>query len=206
MIAQSKTGTCSHIIFITLFCSRCTVLLRLLPAGVNQQPPMHQLRMRSFKPFWDEPKTHPLPFPRDFSAPFSAPKFTPPTYLPHLISHSLNFQSSVKLLILSSTELHNTRLEEGGELNARGILHPKCRSERRKVNSLPSLKLFFFYVIFFCLRRRRQHCLLLSHFLFPTYLPPPPTSYLPPPLVFLCAIVATKKATAKSYRCLLLYV
>jgi hypothetical protein len=27
-------------------------------AGVNQQPPMHQLRMRLFKPFWDEPKTN----------------------------------------------------------------------------------------------------------------------------------------------------
>jgi hypothetical protein len=50
---------------------------------VNQQPPMHKLRMRPLKPFWDEPKTHP-PCPRFFFFPhlFSAPKIFPPTYLP----------------------------------------------------------------------------------------------------------------------------
>jgi hypothetical protein len=50
---------------------------------VNQQPPMHQLRMRPLKPFWDEPKTHP-PCPRFFFVfrLFSAPKIFPPTYLP----------------------------------------------------------------------------------------------------------------------------
>ncbi len=56
-------------------------------AGVKQQPPMHQFRMRPFKPFWDEPKTHPLALPRDFSAPSLPQNFpllpTPPpsTYL-----------------------------------------------------------------------------------------------------------------------------
>jgi hypothetical protein len=28
-------------------------------AGVNQQPPMHQFRMRPFKPFWGWTQTHP---------------------------------------------------------------------------------------------------------------------------------------------------
>jgi hypothetical protein len=72
---------------------------------------MHQLRMRPFKPFWDEPKTHPpLPKVFGFFSLFSTPKFflptylpftylppshlPPPSYLPHLILHSLHCQSS----------------------------------------------------------------------------------------------------------------
>jgi len=47
---------------------------------MNQHPPVHQFKMRPFKP-----KTHPLPLPRDFSAPFFAPKFSPPTYSPPLV-------------------------------------------------------------------------------------------------------------------------
>ncbi len=72
-------------------------------AGVNQQPPMQQLRMRSLKPFWGWTKTHPsLPKVFGFSSLFSAPKFFPPkippshlplaSYLPHLIlicTHSI---------------------------------------------------------------------------------------------------------------------
>jgi hypothetical protein len=52
-------------------------------AGVNQQPPIYQFRMRPFKSFWDEPKTHP-PLHKAFGF-FSlccAPKFFLPTYLP----------------------------------------------------------------------------------------------------------------------------
>jgi len=52
----------------------------LVWAGVSQKPAVHQFRMRPFKHFGDEPKTHPLPRPRDFSAPFCAPKFFPPSY------------------------------------------------------------------------------------------------------------------------------
>jgi hypothetical protein len=83
------------------------------------------------------------------------PTFTPllPTsYLFHLIYHSLHLQSSGELPTLSSTELRkdvDTRLEEGGEEKARGALHPKCKSERRKVSSLLSLHFFFFYAFFF---------------------------------------------------------
>jgi len=44
---------------------------------------MHQLRIRPFKSFWDEPKTHPpLPKVFGFFSLFFAPKFVPPTYLP----------------------------------------------------------------------------------------------------------------------------
>ncbi len=140
--------------------------------------------------FGDEPKTHPLPIPRDFSTPFSVPKFTSPTYLhpsylPHLISCSLHFQS------LSSTERHTTRLEEGAELNARGMLHPKCKSEKRKVNSLPSLELFF-YVFFSALEE--EDAIVFFFHIFVSYLPSPPLlppSYLTPRLVFLCATIAT---------------
>jgi len=86
-------------------------LLNIFLAGVKQQPPMHQFRMRLFKLFWgwtkntssclaqgffsplklillpcpgifQPSKTHPLALPRDFSALFSASKFSPPTYFP----------------------------------------------------------------------------------------------------------------------------
>jgi hypothetical protein len=54
-----------------------------LGAGVNQQPPMHQLRMRPLKPFWDEPKPRP-PCPNIciFSCLYSASKHFSPIYLP----------------------------------------------------------------------------------------------------------------------------
>jgi hypothetical protein len=49
--------------------------------GLNQQPPMHQLRMRPFKP--DEQKTNPLcPKLLIFLNLFSAPKFLPPSHIP----------------------------------------------------------------------------------------------------------------------------
>jgi hypothetical protein len=42
--------------------------------------------------------------------------------------------------------------KECGEEKARGALHPKCRSERRKENSLPSLQFFsslwFLFLLF----------------------------------------------------------
>ncbi len=62
--------------------------------GVNQQPPMHQLRMSPLKPFWGWTKnTSSLPtgfFFRLFSTPkFSIPTYLPPTYLPPPTSHSI---------------------------------------------------------------------------------------------------------------------
>jgi hypothetical protein len=98
-----------------------------------------------------------------------------PSYLPHFISHSLHLQSSRELLSLSSTKLRgdiDTRHEKGGESSTlkecgeektRGMLHPKCRSKRRKVSFLPSLHVFsslwfFFSLCFFSLCLRRKKC------------------------------------------------
>jgi hypothetical protein len=68
-------------------------------AGVNQQPPVHQCRMRPFKPFGDEPKTHPsLPKVLGFFSLFSAPKFFLPTYLPPTYLTSFCTHSIVKAL------------------------------------------------------------------------------------------------------------
>jgi hypothetical protein len=86
---------------------------------------MHYFKMRLFKHFGDEPKTHPLPLPMDFSTLCSAPKFSPTTYFPpscllHLISCSLHLQSLVELPSLIRTNLQrdiDTRLEEGEEPN-----------------------------------------------------------------------------------------
>jgi hypothetical protein len=44
--------------------------------------------------------------------------------------------------------MRDIRLEEGGEEKARGALHPKCKTGRRKVSSFPSLHFFFLYVFF----------------------------------------------------------
>jgi hypothetical protein len=52
-------------------------------AGVKQQPPMHQLRMRPLKPFWGRTiNTSSLPKVIGFFHLFFAPKIFPPTYLP----------------------------------------------------------------------------------------------------------------------------
>jgi hypothetical protein len=40
-------------------------------------------------------------------------------------------------------------MKERGEEHVGGVLHPKCRSGRRKVSSHPSLHLFFFSMVFF---------------------------------------------------------
>jgi len=40
-------------------------------------------------------------------------------------------------------------LKECGEEKARGTLHPKCKNERKKGSSLPSLHYFFFFMVFF---------------------------------------------------------
>jgi hypothetical protein len=47
-------------------------------------------------------------------------------------------------------KVESSTLKECGEEKTRGALHPKCRSEGRKVNSFPSLH-FFSYLWFFFL-------------------------------------------------------
>jgi hypothetical protein len=46
-------------------------------------------------------------------------------------------------------KVENSMLKECGEEKTRGVFHPKCRSERRKVNSFLSLHFFFSMVFFF---------------------------------------------------------
>jgi hypothetical protein len=123
--------------------------------------------------FGDELKTYPLPSPRDFSAPFSAPKFSPPTYFPpsylprpytsltSFPTHSISraWESSQAWVAQSREtqgwkKVESSTLKECGKEKARGVLHPKCKSERRKVSSLFSLHVFsslwfFFFVFFF---------------------------------------------------------
>jgi drug/metabolite transporter (DMT)-like permease len=46
-------------------------------------------------------------------------------------------------------KVESSTLKECGEEKVRGTLHPKCRSERRKVSSLLSLHFFLLYDFFF---------------------------------------------------------
>ncbi len=166
--------------------------------------------------FGDEPKTHPLPLPKDFSSSLLCPKVSPsylPSYLPlpyyflHLISWSFHLQSSKKLSSLSNIKLrqdmrHNAwgrsralMLKECEKEKARGLLHPKCRSERRKINSLllekkktPSSFSFIFFLVWseegddisVLLRTKRNKKLVaIPKFSPPTYL----TSFCPHSIV-----------------------
>jgi hypothetical protein len=47
-------------------------------------------------------------------------------------------------------KLESSTLKECGEEKAIGALHPKCRSERKKVISFPSLHFFFFSFFSLC--------------------------------------------------------
>ncbi len=142
--------------------------------------------MRLFKLFWGWTKNTSFSPTHGFFSPLLYPKIFP-CYLPHFISHSFHLQSLGELSNLSSIELwgdvrqglrkvESSTLKEHGEEKARGVFHPKCRSERRKVSSFPSLHFFFFlmvlfslcFFLFLCLRRRwrRRHRLPLSFFCF----------------------------------------
>jgi hypothetical protein len=92
---------------------------------------------------------------RDFSALSFAPNFFPFTYLPHLISH---YSISRAQKSLNSTELWgDVRHMAWGRWRgkARGVLHPKCGSEKREVNSFLTLRFFSLcFFSFFCLKRR----------------------------------------------------
>jgi len=48
-------------------------------------------------------------------------------------------------------KVESSMLKECRKEKTRGAFHPKCRNERRKVNSLPSLHFFSFLLVFFSL-------------------------------------------------------
>ncbi len=106
-----------------------------------------------------------FPCPRIFQ-PFSLPQIFPllPTY-PTSISHffpSLHLKKAPKLEQHKASTIHETQglkkvesstLKEHKKEKARKTFHPKCRSERKKVTSFPSLHFFssmsfflFFYL------------------------------------------------------------
>jgi len=158
----------------------------ILLSGVNQQAPMHQLRMRQFKPFWGWTKNPSSSPAQGFFSPLLFPKilpsYLPPPLLPtspllppsphFLFTPSQEFNTAPKL---EPHELCDTRLEEGGELNIVGtwrVQHwknkEKTRQEERFITNVevreerkaPSFLCIIFFLCFcFCLRRRR-HCLL----------------------------------------------
>jgi hypothetical protein len=90
--------------------------------------------------------------------------------------------------------MESLTLQEREEEKERGTLHPKSRSKRRKVNSLPFLHFFRVCVFFSYLKRRRQHYFLLSHFCFLLT----SLSYL---FMHYCC---NEEVMAASYRCILL--
>jgi hypothetical protein len=88
---------------------------------------------------------------------------------------------------LSSIELRDTRLEEGGELNVEGMwkaqhkrsVSSQIQKPKKKGKFPPFFAFFFPYVFFFCflLEKKKKPSSSSFTFLYPTYLPP---SYLPP--------------------------
>ncbi len=77
-------------------------------------------------------------------------------------------------------KVESSTLKEREEEKARGALHPKCKSERRKASSPPLLYVFF---SFFLLEKKKTPSSSSFKFLFPTYCPPAPTY---PSCLFLC--------------------
>ncbi len=59
-------------------------------------------------------------------------------------------------------KVESSTLNERGEEKAREALHPKCRSERKKVSSFFSLHFCFFYVFFPFFLLEKKKTLLLS--------------------------------------------
>jgi hypothetical protein len=82
----------------------------------------------------------------------------------------------------------SSTLKERGEGKVRGVLHPKCRSKRRKVSSLFSLH-FFFSIVFL-----KNYFLLLEK-------KKMPSSFS---FIFLFLFEA-KNATTQACRCLFLF-
>jgi hypothetical protein len=124
----------------------------------------------------------------------SLPPLLPPSYLPPSPHFSLTpspklrrapeleyNRASRKRETQGLRKAKSSTLKECGEEKATRALHPKCRSERRKVSSFLSLH-FVFFEIFFkkknLFEKKKTPLSSCFMFLFPTYLPHPPT-YLP---------------------------
>jgi len=64
--------------------------------------------------------------------------------------------------------MESSTLKEHGEEKVRGVLHPKRKSKRRKVRSLPSLNFIFFYVFFsfLLLEKKKMIAMAIIFFFF----------------------------------------
>ncbi len=135
---------------------------------MNQQPPVHQFRMRPFKPFWGWTKNTSSSSAQVFFSPLLCPKNFPsyllPTYLPPPTSfssfpaHSIStaWESSWAWVAQSFKETWDTRLEEGEELNVEGMWRGESKKsassqmqKREKKSNLPPFSAFFFSMVFF---------------------------------------------------------
>jgi len=116
--------------------------------------------------FGDELRTHHLSLPRVFLALFFIPNFSPPTSFPAYFitiaqesSRAWVARASKRCKTQGLRKVESSTLKERweekalkehgeGEEKVRGVLHSKCKSEKRKVRSLPSLHYFFFSMVF----------------------------------------------------------
>jgi hypothetical protein len=77
-------------------------------AGVKQQPPMHQFRMRPFKPFWVWTKNTSSCLAQGFFSPLFCPKIFPSYLLPPLLPTSALLPPSPHFLLTPSPKLRRT--------------------------------------------------------------------------------------------------
>ncbi len=118
-------------------------------ARVNQQPPVHQFRMRLFKLFWRWTTNTTSSPAQGFFSPLLCPKIFP-TYLPHLISRSLHRQSLEELPIMSSSNLRgDARHKAWGRWRRKGKRSASSQMQNwEKKGKLLPFSAFFFPLCF----------------------------------------------------------
>jgi len=124
----------------------------ILPAEVNRQPPIHQLRMRQFKPFWGWTKNPSSSPAQGFFSPLLGPKFSPPTYLcpsclpppllptppPPTSLTSFPFTPSRELSITPKLELHRaSQHTTWGRWRAQRCRNMKSSTLKEHITNLP---------------------------------------------------------------------
>ncbi len=109
-----------------------------------------------------------------FFSPLLCPKIYP-FYPLHLISGSLHCKSLGELEYLEALRRRDTQglrkvesstLTERGEDKANEALHPKCKSRRKKVSSLPCLHFCFLFLFSFLLLEKKKTTTMAIIFFF----------------------------------------
>ncbi len=145
---------------------------------MNQQPPVHQFRIRPFKLFWGWTKNTSSSLAQGFFSPLLCPKIFPSyLLLPPLLPPSPHFpltpspKFSRTWVAQSFEKTWDIRLEEGGELNVERMWRGESKrsassqmQKRKKKGKLFPFTAFFFFSMvfslcffffFLCLRIRR---------------------------------------------------